>query len=287
MHLAERPVGDDPGVVVDAAVALGLADHRDRPGRRRTRRRRSARPARWRRTRCAAGSCGPRSARARDSPFGSEARGGAGLRRLRAVTTVPAVPATASAIAVQRRDGGAPAARLDEPADRLDLRAHASRRRTAPAAGVLAQLGRRSPRSSGRCAGVPKPTTACSTSVAITSTSAPTVAAEQRRGQVLVDHGLDAAQRRRPASRTHRDPAATGRDHDEPGVQQRARPPAASSTSSGSGRGDHPAPAALAAVLPDLAVLDQRRGLVLRAGSGRSAWSGGEAPGRRRRPGSG
>ena len=30
-HLAERPVGDDPGVVVDAAVALGLADHRDDP----------------------------------------------------------------------------------------------------------------------------------------------------------------------------------------------------------------------------------------------------------------
>ena len=30
-HLAERPVGDDPGVVVDSAVALGLADHRDHP----------------------------------------------------------------------------------------------------------------------------------------------------------------------------------------------------------------------------------------------------------------
>ena len=30
-HLAERPVGDDPGVVVDPAVALGLADHRDDP----------------------------------------------------------------------------------------------------------------------------------------------------------------------------------------------------------------------------------------------------------------
>ena len=30
-HLAERPVGDDPGVVVDAAVALGLADHGDHP----------------------------------------------------------------------------------------------------------------------------------------------------------------------------------------------------------------------------------------------------------------
>ena len=30
-HLAERPVGDDPGVVVDAAVALGLADYGDDP----------------------------------------------------------------------------------------------------------------------------------------------------------------------------------------------------------------------------------------------------------------
>ena len=30
-HLAERAVGDDPGVVVDAAVALGLADDRDDP----------------------------------------------------------------------------------------------------------------------------------------------------------------------------------------------------------------------------------------------------------------
>ena len=33
-HLAERPVGDDPGVVVDAAVALGLADDRRPRGRR-------------------------------------------------------------------------------------------------------------------------------------------------------------------------------------------------------------------------------------------------------------
>src|SRR5262249_12043852 len=32
-HLAERPVGDDPGVVVHPAVALGLADHRDHPVR--------------------------------------------------------------------------------------------------------------------------------------------------------------------------------------------------------------------------------------------------------------
>ena len=30
-HLAEGPVGDDPGVVVDAAVALGLADDGDDP----------------------------------------------------------------------------------------------------------------------------------------------------------------------------------------------------------------------------------------------------------------
>ena len=30
-HLAERAVGDDPGVVVDAAVALGLADDGDHP----------------------------------------------------------------------------------------------------------------------------------------------------------------------------------------------------------------------------------------------------------------
>ena len=30
-HLAEGAVGDDPGVVVDAAVALGLADDRDHP----------------------------------------------------------------------------------------------------------------------------------------------------------------------------------------------------------------------------------------------------------------
>src|SRR3954469_19597951 len=32
-HLPERPVGDDPRVVVDAAVALGLADDRDDPVR--------------------------------------------------------------------------------------------------------------------------------------------------------------------------------------------------------------------------------------------------------------
>ena len=39
-RLAERPVGDDPRVVVDPAVALGLADDRDHAARRPSRRRR-------------------------------------------------------------------------------------------------------------------------------------------------------------------------------------------------------------------------------------------------------
>ena len=83
------------------------------------------------------------------------------------------------------------------------------------------------------------------------------LAGEQRGGEVLVDDGLDAAQRVpvRPSSHD-RDAAAAGADDDEPGVGQRVDGGGVDDRMR-LGRGDDAAPALLAAVLPDLAVLDR------------------------------
>ena len=134
-HLAERPVGDDPGVVVDPAVALGLADDRDHavgvPGRRR----RSASRARSRRRRSGSGPCVLRWRRASGLSF----RGSVRVRR-----RCRPSPVIASVEVVEVGDDGARAALLDEPAGRVDLGAHRAAGEVA-LGGVLPHRRRRRP----------------------------------------------------------------------------------------------------------------------------------------------
>ena len=99
-RLAERAVGDDPGVVVDAAVALGLADDREDAVGRDARPRRRAWSAPRRRRRSGSGPCGLRWRWACQLvPFG------AGVSR--GTTTVPASPATACGDLVEAGDDAA------------------------------------------------------------------------------------------------------------------------------------------------------------------------------------
>ncbi len=112
------------------------------------------------------------------------------------------------------------------------------------------------PRS--RCASVPYPTEAWSTSVAMTRASSVEGGREERGGEVLVDDGLDPAQ---PAVAVadHGDAAASGADDDVPGVEEGARGPDVEHLQR-LGGGDDPPPALLAPVLPDLAVVDHPPG---------------------------
>ncbi len=84
---------------------------------------------------------------------------------------------------------------------------------------------------------------------------------EQRGREVLVDDGLDPAQRPVRVAH-HRDPASAGAHHDVPGVGQGRDRGRVEHLDRLRG-GDHPPPALGAAVLPDLAVLHQGAGLVL------------------------
>ena len=124
-------------------------------------------------------------------------------------------------------------------------------------------------RPSGSASGVPKRSTAWGTSVATTSTSASTVRGEQGRAEVLVDDGLDAAQGAVGVPDDGDAAAAVG-DDDEAGLDQRVHGRRVEDLQR-LRRGDDPAPALLAAVLPRLAVLDQHRASS-RGGGGRWAW---------------
>ena len=85
-------------------------------------------------------------------------------------------------------------------------------------------------------------------------------AREQCGREVLVDHRLDTGDR--PVLVAHaRDAAAAGGHHDVSGGHEREGGGGVQDLKR-LGRGDHPAPPARATVLPGLAVLDQRRGLV-------------------------
>ena len=90
------------------------------------------------------------------------------------------------------------------------------------------------------------------------------LAGEDRGGEVLVDDGLDAAQRGAVLAVVgDRDAAAAGADDDEAGPGQRVD---RGGVDDGLrlGRGDHAAPALLAAVLPDLAERDEPLRLLAR-----------------------
>ena len=150
-HLAERAVGDDPRVVVDAAVALGLADHGDDPVGVDHAVVDQPRRARTRRTRCAAGPCGPRWRSGTGSLLGvlitdaSVWRTGRGHRRCRAAPG-------------QRRPSIAGQVRDDRPAARRPARTGRPRRplvpceplREVPLLGVARAARPRSTAPSGR-----------------------------------------------------------------------------------------------------------------------------------------
>ena len=85
---------------------------------------------------------------------------------------------------VEVGDDGAGAAALDEPAGGVDLGAHRAAGEVA-LGGVRRAARRRSPRRASRASGVPKWSTACGTSVAMTSTSASTVRASSAAARSL------------------------------------------------------------------------------------------------------
>ena len=211
--LTERPVGDDAGVVVDAAVALGLADDRE-------------------------------DAVGRDHPVVDQ------LRQLRGIgdgvdrdladldggrrgghvtgsfqfcelgsTTVPASPATARGDLVEAGDDAAPTGGLDEAADRVHLGSHRAGRRSARPRRDRA-TPRQSTRPSGSASGGPKRMTAFGTSVAMTSTSASVVSASRAAPRSLSITASTPCER--PVGAAYDgDPAAAVGDHDETGPDQR------------------------------------------------------------------
>ena len=143
---------------------------------------------------------------------------------------------------------------LDEPAGRVDLRAHR-------AAGEVALGGVRPQLGDGHGADVG------GLGRAVVQHRVrhvgrdhedvgPDGAGQQRGAEVLVDDRLDAAQAAVGVAH-HRDAAAAVGDHHEAGVEQRLHGGRVDDLQR-LGRGDHPAPALLAAVLPGLAVLDQQ-----------------------------
>ena len=111
----------------------------------------------------------------------------------------------------------------------------------------------------------------------MTSTSAPTAAGQQRGREVLVDDGLDAAQRAVGVAHD-RDAAAAGADDDVPRVAQR-RDGRRVEDLERLRRGDDPAPARAPRSSQVWPCSISGARLVLAAGSGRSAWSGWAKPG--------
>ena len=94
----------------------------------------------------------------------------------------------------------------------------------------------------------------------MTSCSAST-ARQQHRRQILVDDRLDAPDPRRTPVPHHRDPAATARHHDEPGLDQGPHRSGVQHLQRLRRRHDPP-PAAVPAVLPDLPVRGHHSGLI-------------------------